>query len=440
MINFSRQIAFEIFSAGVESVKPDILLNHKVSVDNNILWIEKNTFNFSDIKNLYVIGAGKASAAMARAIEAKFGNRITAGHIVTKYGHSMPLRFIGITEGGHPVPDENGIRGTEKILSILNKAEDNDLVICLISGGGSALLADMPEECTLEELEAVNSILLQAGANITEINCIRKHLSKVKGGLLAKAAIPARVMSLILSDVIGDALEVIASGPTVPDPTTYADAISILHKYKIENKIPKQIYRVLKEGFEGNRDETLKERDEVFLRTDNLIIGNNSLALEAAKNKAESFGYQTHIINNCLEGDIWDVANYIVKAAINAKKQNGKKKKCLLFGGEPTVKVTGEGQGGRNQHLALIMAKLLKGEPEITFLSGGTDGSDGNTDAAGGVVDSYTSANASKMGLSIEQYISNFDSYNFFKQEGGLIVTGPTQTNVMDLMVTLIDF
>ena len=241
----NREKAIEIFLAGVESVKPANLINRYVSINKNILQIEKISFNLSTLKNIYIVGAGKASASMAQAVESILGSRITAGHIITKYGHSVPLKLIQITEAGHPVPDENGIKGTEQVMSLVNKAEKDDLVICLISGGGSALLADVPEGCTLSDLKTVSNVLLKIGANITEMNCIRKHLSKVKGGLLAKAASPAKVVSLILSDVIGDPLDVIASGPTSPDPTTFADAITIIRKYKIENEMPEQIIRVL---------------------------------------------------------------------------------------------------------------------------------------------------------------------------------------------------
>jgi len=436
---YQRQKAIDIFLAGVESVKPDNLIKRYISINQNTLQIEEITFDLSIIKNIYVVGAGKASAAMAQAIESILGSRITAGHIITKYNHSVPLKFIEITEAGHPVPDENGIKGTEHIISIVNRAEKDDLVICLISGGGSALLADVPEGCTLEDVKTVNSILLKTGANITEMNCIRKHLSKVKGGLLAKAASPARIVSLILSDVIGDPIDVIASGPTTPDPTTFADAISIIKNYKIENEIPEQIYRVLQEGFEKKRQETLKESDEILLRTNNLIIGTNILALKTAKEKAESLGYESQIVTNELDGNVVDVADYIVEFAKSVKEEKIHKKICLLFAGEPTVKVKGKGLGGRNQHLALIAAKLLKDLPGITILSGGTDGTDGPTDAAGAVVDSFTSQNASNLHLDMEQYINNCDSYHFFKQEGGLIITGPTQTNVMDLMVVLFD-
>ena len=435
----SRQKAIEIFLAGVESVKPDNLIKRYISIDQNILQIEELMFDLSTIENIYIVGAGKASAAMAKTMESILGSRITAGHIITKYNHSLPLQFIGITEAGHPVPDENGSKGTEMILSIVNKAGKNDLVICLISGGGSALLTDVPEGCTLDDLKAVNTGLLKTGANISEMNCIRKHLSKVKGGHLAKAAFPSRVVSLILSDVIGDPLDVIASGPTAPDPTTFADTISIIHKYNIENEMPVQINQFLKDGVAKKRQETLKESDELLLLTSNLIIGTNKLALAIAKEKAETFGYNTKIITDKLEGDNKDVAKYIMDSIKSARKENVQEKKCLLFGGEPTIKVRGNGVGGRNQHLALIIANSLKDITGITFLSAGTDGTDGPTDAAGAVVDFFTSHAASNLNLNMEQYINNYDSYHFFKQVDGLVLTGPTQTNVMDLMAVLID-
>lgn len=435
----NRQSAIDIFMAGVESVKPDNLINRYVSIDRNTLQIENVKFDLSAIKNIYVVGAGKASAAMAQAIEFILGVRITTGHIITKYDHSVPLEFIEVTEAGHPVPDENGIRGTERILSIANKAGKDDLVICLISGGGSALLADLPEGCTLDHLKSLSTILLKTGANINEMNCIRKHLSKVKGGQLAKTAFPARVVSLILSDVIGDPIDVIASGPTAPDPTTFADTLSIIRKYRIEKEIPEQILQVLRDGNNKKCQETLKNTDEMFLLTHNLIIGTNLLVLKTAKEKAESLGYISRILTNTLDGDVKDVANYIIDCINRIAQEESNRKMCLLFAGEPTIKIEGTGLGGRNQHLSLMMAKLLEDSPGITFLSGGTDGSDGPTEATGAVVDSDTSKNASNLSLSMDQYIRNCDSYHFFKQEGGLIITGPTQTNVMDIMVVLID-
>jgi glycerate 2-kinase len=435
----SRQKAIDIFLAGVESVKPDNLIKRCVSIHQNILQIEKLSFDLSVIKNIYVVGAGKASAAMAQTMESILGTRITAGHIVTKYDHSIPLKFIAITEAGHPVPDENGIRGTANILSIVKKAGKDDLVICLISGGGSALLADVPEGCSLGDLKILSSILLKTGASIHEMNCIRKHLSGVKGGQLSKVAFPARMVSLILSDVIDDPLDVIASGPTAPDPTTFADALAIISKYKIESDIPQEIYHILKEGAENKHPETLKEHDEILLLTNNLIIGNNTLALKTAKEKAISLGYETLTITNKLDGDISDVAEYIFHIARRIKGEMTNNKICLLFAGEPTIKVKGSGLGGRNMHLALLVAGLIKDTPGITFLSGGTDGTDGPTDAAGAVVDSFTCRNAFDLHIDMEQYIENYNAYHFFRLEGGLIKTGPTQTNVMDVMIVLME-
>ena len=434
----SRQKATEIFLAGVESVKPENLIKRFVSIEQYNLQIENFQFDLSTIANIYIVGAGKASAAMAQTIESILGSRITEGYIITKYAHAVPLQFIGITEAGHPVPDENGIKGTEIIMSIAKKAKKNDLLICLISGGGSALLTDVPEGCSLDDLKDLNNILLKSGAAIFEMNCIRKHLSTLKGGLLAKTAYPSRVMSLILSDVIGDPLDVIASGPTAHDPSTYADAISIINKYNIKNEIPIQIYQLLEDGVNNKRQETLKESDEALELTSNLIIGTNKLALKIAKQKAALFGYETKIITDKLEGNVMDVAKYIMDSIKNATKENIHENTCLLFAGESTIKVEGEGLGGRNQHLALLFAKLLEDEPGITFLSAGTDGTDGPTDAAGAVVDSFTSEIASNLQLNMEQYINNCDSYHFFQEVGGLVKTGPTQTNVMDLMVVLI--
>ena len=423
----------EIFLAGVENVKPKNLMTRYVSIDKGILLLDDISFDLTAVKNIYVTGFGKASAAMSQALESILGERITEGCVITKYGHSIPQKFVEIIEAGHPVPDENGLRGTQKILSIVNKAGKDDLVICLISGGGSALLADVPKGCTLEDLKSLNSILLKTGANITEVNCIRKHLSEVKGGLLAKAAYPAQLVSLIISDVIGDPLDVIASGPTTVDSTTFADAVSILKKYNIEDKIPNQLYRILLDGVNNNQKETLKTSDEALLNTKNRIIGTNLSALRAAKKKADSFGYNTRIVTNTLDGDVADVADFIIETIKSADKNS-----CLLFGGEPTVKVTGTGLGGRNQHLALIIADRIKDMSDITVLTAGTDGTDGPTDATGAIVDSGTWEHASQLNLNPEQFIANNDAYHFFKQAGGLIITGPTQTNVMDLMIALV--
>ena len=413
-------------------------MRHWVSLRDSILQIGKIAYDLSKIKNIYVLGAGKASAFMAASLESILGDRITEGHIVTKYGHSIPLQKIEVTEAGHPVPDENGEIASQKILRIAQKAAKDDLVICLISGGGSALLADIPEGVSLDEMKKLNDILLRKGLDIMKINTIRKHLSTLKGGRLTRAISPATSVSLILSDVIGDFPDVIASGLTAPDRTTYAKALNILEKHALKAEIPENLLRILEEGAKGLRPETLKEKETSVYLTRNLIIGNNRIALEQAAKKAISLGYQTQIYTHTMAGDVRKIAYQITSLAKRIQKTKGEEKICLLFGGETTVKVEGHGIGGRNQHLALLAAKRLSKTVGITLLCGGTDGTDGPTQFAGAVVDSDTIFKANKAGIDIDRYISSFDATSFFEKAGGLIKTGPTQTNVMDLIVLLV--
>ena len=434
----AREAAEQIFRAGVESVKPDNLIRQFVAVRDGRLVMETLSWPLADLKRIYVIGAGKASALMAQSVEAVLGGHITAGHIVTKHGHGVALKRIGTTEAGHPVPDEHGVRGTAAVLALAEQAAAGDLVLCLLSGGGSALLADVPPGGSLADLKALNDLLLRCGADIREINGIRKHLSKVKGGQLARAVQPATLVSLILSDVVGDPLDVIASGPTAPDPSTFAEALAALDKYGIRAQVPPSLRIRLEEGAAGLQAETPKAGEALFENVHNLVIGTNRLALAAARERAVALGYETRVVTSTLAGDTADAARMIVAAAREAQAAGGGKV-CLLFGGEPTVKVAGHGLGGRNQHLALLAAGLLAEIPGITVLSAGTDGSDGPTDAAGAVADAGTLARARELGLDWNAYRENCDSYHFFAQTGGLIRTGPTQTNVMDLMVGLVE-
>jgi len=434
-----REIATQIFLAGVERVKPQQVIHQLVELTGEQLKVDKISFNLRDYQSIYVVGAGKASAMMAQALEHILGDRITEGQIITKYGHSVSLNYIRQTEAGHPVPDEAGVRGTSKLLEIAKKAGRNDLVFCLLSGGGSALLADVPANGTLSDLKRLNEVLLKSGASIQEMNCIRKHLSKVKGGQLAKEIYPATIVNLILSDVVGDPLDVIASGPTVADSSTFSDALKILKKYSIQDEIPTTVRTHLTNGCEGKVPETLKEKDKELEKSFHLIVGNNLLALEAAAIKAEELGYYPQIMTHTLEGDLMTIGNQIFQESLDKLEHSGNTKVCLLYGGEPTVKVTGEGKGGRNQHLALYLAGLVNDQKRLTFLSAGTDGSDGPTDAAGAVCDSSTVEHAKELGLNYPKHLAEFDAYPFFQKEGGLIVTGPTQTNVMDLIAVLIN-
>lgn len=436
----SKTKAEDIFRAGVESVLPSVLIPSNLILTGNKLIIGDNVVCLDEVKNIYVVGAGKASALMASEVESILGDRITSGHVSVKYGHSCKLKRISITEAGHPLPDVNGYYATEEIRAIAENADSEDLIICLISGGGSALLPDVPDGSSPEEVSRMNDLLVNSGADIGEINIVRKHISSIKGGQLARTAYPARLITLILSDVIGDSPDVIASGPTVPDTSYFNQAFDILAKYDLISQVPPSILTYLEEGRRGLRPETPKPSDPVFRNSSTLIIGTNRIALEACRRKASTNYLNSIIIDDKLHGDTSDIAQFIVKTALKFKDdQNFKKPACLLFGGEPTVKMTGKGLGGRNQHLALKVAELIRDFNGITFLSAGTDGSDGPTIAAGAVVDCFTSRNASTNNIYPEVFLSEFDSYHFFEKAGGHIITGATMTNVMDIMVVIIE-
>jgi glycerate-2-kinase len=435
-----RTIAEQIFLAGVGSVLPDRLISNKMSLKDNCLKIGHLDFSLETIENIYVIGAGKASAMMGAEVEKILEGRITEGHIVVKYGYSCKLKYIDVTEAGHPIPDANGFRATSEILKIAETANCNDLVICLLSGGGSALLPDFPEGCSPDDMIKVNDLLINCGACISEINAVRKHLSLVKGGQLARVVYPATLVNLILSDVPGDPMDVIASGPTVPDPTTYVQALTVLEAFELKGIIPGGILAFLKEGAAGKKAETPKPWDPVFDKTFNILVGNNRMALEAAKNKALEFNINAVIIDDQLQGDASTVAEYLVETSEKFKNDIDEVKPvCLLFGGETTVKMTGKGAGGRNQHLALLSAQLLQNYPGITILSAGTDGNDGPTDVAGAVVDSDTISSALLKNIDPVKHLADFDSYHFFKKAGGHISTGPTMTNVMDIIIAVVE-
>lgn len=436
----NRQTAEKIFMAGVRSVLPEKLIRRILRLEGEVLKAGDYIIPLEGIRNIYVIGAGKASAAMGHYVETVLGDRINGGHIVVKYDHSCKLISIEVSEAGHPVPDENGFRAAQRIREIAENAGENDLVICLLSGGGSSLMADIPEGLLPEELFIINNLLIRSGASINEINCVRKHLSGLKGGQLARIVWPARLLTLIISDVIGDPPEVIASGPTVPDPSTFRDALGVIDDYNLRPDLTSGLIKYLSDGAEGLHPETPKPGDPVFDGTINILAGTNMTALQAASAEAGRLGYRPFIIDNALAGDVESVSESLVAAAVSFRDNNDiEKPVCLLYGGETTIKVTGGGVGGRNQHLALSAAMRLKDVPGITILAAGTDGTDGTSDAAGAVVDSLTISGSLAINIDPESFLSGFDSYNFFRMAGGQIVTGPTYTNVMDLVVVLID-
>jgi glycerate 2-kinase len=400
-------------------------------------------FREGDYTQLLVIGFGKASCQMAKALEAHLPVPISRGMVITKYGHcGAPFtpEKLTVREAGHPLPDENGLRGATEVMRMLQNTDARTMVVFLISGGGSALLASPYEGISLEEKKKVTGLLLAAGADIFELNTVRKHISSVKGGRLAQIAYPARVISLILSDVIGDRLDVIASGPASPDKTTYSEAIAVLKKHDLFDKVPRTVRDLLLRGEKGGIRDTPKEDDPVFEKVTNIIIGSNIKALEAAQTKAVSLGFEAEIISAEITGEAGQAALQLAKKTLDRKK--GKKTGfplCLISGGETTVTVKGSGTGGRNMELALSFAVAIDGTDGITLLSAGTDGTDGPTDAAGAIVDGQTIAHAKSLRLDPHLYLENNDSYNFFKQAGGLFVTGPTGTNVMDIQIVIIE-
>lgn len=435
-----RRDAELIFSAGTEAVKGDQAIHQHVRKDASGLHIDELVFDINRFRNIWVTGAGKASAAMADAIEKQLGDRIKGGVISVKYGHGLNLGKIRTIEAGHPVFDQNSVAAAEEILSVARSASSEDLLIFLLSGGGSALMANPVPPLTMDEKQDAIKILLLSGADIDSINTIRKHISTIKGGQLAAAAYPANLITLIISDVVGDKLDAIGSGPTVPDTSTYGDCLQIVKKYNLSGKLPAKIMVRLTDGAAGKLPETPRVDDPVFAKSHARIIADNGLALDAARKRAASLGYNTVILSSAIEGDTRAAAKMLSSIAMEVKKSGNPvaAPACILSGGETTVAVTGDGKGGRNQEFALASAFEIAGRGNIVVLCGGTDGTDGPTDAAGGITDSATIHNARKKGLCPEAFLNNNDSYNFLNRTGELLVTGPTNTNVMDLRIFLV--
>jgi len=436
----SQNTAEKIFLAGVKGVLPGKLISDLFSLKGSHLKIGYQGYDLDKYNNIYVIGAGKASASMGHYVESILGKKISDGHIITKYGSFVKLKKIKVTEAGHPVPDHNSFMATEDVLRVADKASDNDLVICLFSGGGSSLLTDFPESTSHEDMILLNDLLVRCGADIIKINAVRKHLSGIKGGQLARRIAPAEFVTILISDVPGDRIDCIASGPTVPDSSTFADALKVIEDYHLTDQMAEGLLNHLREGIGGVREETPKPGDPVFVKSQTFIAGSNRIALQSAKSEAEKSGYSAFILTDQLFGDPEGACRWFREMIFKYKSDNTiRKPVCLLFGGELTLKVTGSGEGGRNQHLALTAALRLNDIPGITFLSAGTDGNDGNTDVAGAVIDTDTMHDALSRNIDPEKYLREFDSYNFFKSAGGHIFTGPTFTNVMDIVVILIE-
>ena len=431
-----RADAAKIFRAAIKAADPiQAVLSH-LRLEQDILIAGRRHYDLKRFANIQVIGAGKAGAAMASALEKLLGKKITGGFINVKDGHLTPLRRIQLHQASHPLPNQNGVDGAASILSIARAAGPKDLVICLISGGASALLPAPAPGLTLIDKQRVTGLLLGCGATIHEINSVRKHLSSIKGGQLAQAVFPATLLTLILSDVIGDDLSVIGSGPTVPDPSTFGDAVAILSKYDLLNKIPAGALTILQSA----KKETPKPGDPLFRKSQTLIVGSNRQAIQAAATTARQLGYKPMVLSTTIEGETKDVAAMHVAIAreIRASGQPLRSPACLLSGGETTVTIRGSGKGGRNQEFSLAAAFGLSTIPNALVLSAGTDGSDGPTEAAGAFADTSTLARSEALGMNASDYLTRNDSFRYFEKLNDLLITGPTNTNVMDVRIVLL--
>ena len=381
---------------------------------------------------VFLLGAGKASGVMAAAAEEILGDRVAGGFVVVKEGYGARLRRVEIAEAGHPVPDARGLAASARLLEIARAAGEDDLILFLVSGGGSALTPAPAPPITLAEKQELTRLLLASGATIGELNAVRKHLSLFKGGQLARAAWPATVLTLALSDVIGDPLDVVASGPTAPDPTTFADGLDVLSRRGLSGRVPASIARRLEAGRAGDIQETPTPGDPLFDRVSNVVIGNNALVTDAAVTTARRLGFQADLTTRELEGEARDVARDFV-----ARARRLTPPACLIAGGETTVTVRGQGKGGRCQEFALAAALELQPADRITILAAGTDGTDGPTDATGAIVDAGSIARGTAAGADARRALADNDAYGFLRASADLIVSGPTRTNLLDLYLAV---
>jgi glycerate 2-kinase len=438
-----RADAARVWAAALRAADPESALRRIVTRDGNILQIDRVRLDLDKFRKVWVLGAGKAAAPMGRAIEKILGRYLAGGILVTKYGHSLPLKRLEVMEAGHPLPDANSMAAGTRVVSLAESGiQSEDLVLCLFSGGASALLVCPAPGITLKDKLACTRLLLNGGADIQELNAVRKHLSKLKGGGLARLLAPSEVLSLILSDVVGDDAGTIASGPTAPDPTTFGDCVELLHNLRLMSRIPSAARKRLELGAAGRIEETPKRGDPVFDAERTFIVGSNTQACTAAARAAGRLGYRVMVLTSRLEGDNGEAARFHMSVAseIVFQQRPLRRPACIISGGETTVKVAGKGWGGRNQEFALHCVRHLARLPAPCLVASlGTDGTDGPTDAAGAIADNTTLSRSTKYGAHfLSESLDNNDSYTFFKHLGDLIVTGPTRTNVMDLHIVMV--
>ncbi len=436
----ARALALRSLEYALNMADPEQIIKSKLLLKNSTLHVNGHSFDLRKFRNVYVLGGGKASGLMAEALEQILGEYVTNGLVNIPHGSKPDTKIIKLHDASHPVPDETGVEGTRRMLEIAEQAKEDDLVVCLISGGGSSLMPLPRGKISIADKRELTNALLKCGATINEINTVRKHISDFKGGWLAKKAYPATILNLILSDVMGDPLDFIASGPTVPDSTTFSDAVKVLKKYGLWDKAPTSIKEVLSDGKKGIIPETPKADDEAFKKVYNVVIGNNRFASLAALERLKSEGLNALLLTASLEGEARHIGIMLASIAHEVSMSGNpiQKPAGIVAGGETTVTVTGKGLGGRNQELALAASLKLKGIDGVVIASLSTDGIDGPTDAAGAIVDGKTLARAAKIGLNPEEHLADNNSYNFFSKLDDLVFTGPTGTNVNDISIIVI--
>lgn len=430
-MNHHHEHLLAIYNEAVKAVAPATLMRQALSLHGDRLQIGQEVVPLNTFKKIYVAGAGKAGAAMAHEAELILGELISDGVIAVKDFPNVTLKWIRPIVSGHPLPDVNSVKAAEEIMRLVESTTTSDLLIFLLSGGASSLMTDLPPFCELKDVHRMNELLVNSGATIKEINMVRKHISNIKGGQLARAC-KAMMVTFIISDVIGNDLSVIGSGPTFPDDTTYTDAMQVLERYHLIAKTPSAILDHLRKGLNNQAADTPGSDELLFRKIRNYIIGDIQVSLKAAASCAEKLGYRTTISDKLIEGNTEQAAQEFVEWT---KTVSGDKQ-CFIAGGETTLNVTGSGTGGRNQHFSLAAASALRNE-NVSILAAGTDGSDGPTDAAGAIVDSTTFDVAIEKGMRVEDFLHAHDSYRFFEQAGGHVKPGATGTNVMDIIIGL---
>ncbi|MCL6551926.1 MAG: glycerate kinase [Firmicutes bacterium] len=433
-----RRHAAQMLEAAVAAADPAAATTRAIRRDGTVLRAEGWACDLRAVRRVLVVGAGKGAAPMAQAVEALVGPWLAGGLVVTKYGHGTTLARVEVVEAGHPLPDAAGERAARRVLALAEAAGADDLLVVVLSGGGSALLPLPAPGVALEDKVAATDLLLRSGATITEVNTVRKHLSRIKGGWLARAAAPARILTLVLSDVLGNPLDAVASGPTVPDPTTFADALAVVDRHGLRAHLPAAARAYLDAGAAGQRPETPKPGDPAFARAHAAVVGDLQMAVAAAAERARALGYHVRTCGIAVQGEARVVGARFGEMVRDVRTAGTAEAVCLLMGGETTVTVRGGGRGGRNQEFALAAAWPLAGLPGVLVAAFGTDGTDGPTDAAGAMVDGTTLERARTQGLDPARALAENDTYPFFAALGDLIVTGPTRTNVNDLWVGLV--